>query len=181
MRSVLYLQPGEKRGCVGCHEPAGASPVYKKSLSQARAPSRIVPGPEGSKPMSFMRLVQPILDNRCVSCHSKDNDRLSLVAVPEETFVKSYNNLRPFIRWHEWGDKSISQIVTRPGHLGADESPLSAILSDANHGAKTGLTETERRSISLWLDANAPFYGSFLPEEQLAQRKGEAIAPPAVQ
>jgi hypothetical protein len=183
MRSVLYLQPGEKRGCVGCHEPSGASPVYRKSLSQARAPSRIEPGPDGSLPMSFMRLIQPILNSRCVSCHSEDNPKakVNLTAANEEPFVKSYNALRPFVRWHEWGDKSISQIATRPGHMGADESKLAAILSDANHGSSIALTDAERRAICLWLDANAPFYGSYLPEEQLAQHKGEAIAPPAVQ
>jgi len=183
MRSVLYLQPGERRGCVGCHEPAATSPVPRRTLSQARPPSRIEPGPDGTHPMSYLRLIQPILDNRCVSCHSaaNPNTKVNLAAAPAEPFVKSYLSLRPYIRWHEWGDQSISQIATRPGHMGADESRLVSILSDSNHGSQIGLTPAERRAIYLWLDANAPFYGAYLPEEQLAQRKSEAIAPPVLQ
>ncbi len=26
MRTIVYLQPGERRGCVGCHEPPGSAP-----------------------------------------------------------------------------------------------------------------------------------------------------------
>ncbi len=183
MRSVLYLQPGEKRGCVGCHEQSATSPVSRKMLSQARPPSRIEPGPDGSHPMSYMRLIQPILDNRCVPCHSdaNPNTKVNLTSALEKPFVKSYIALRPYIRWHEWGDHSISQIATRPGHMGADESKLVSVLLDSNHGSKIALTDVERQAICLWLDANAPFYGAYLPEEQLAQRRGEAIAPPVVQ
>ncbi|HOX56035.1 MAG TPA: hypothetical protein P5205_02855 [Candidatus Paceibacterota bacterium] len=183
MRSVLYLQPGEKRGCVGCHEPASASPGRRQTLSQARPPSRIEPGPDGSRPMSYMRLIQPILNSRCVSCHSDANPdtKVILTSAVDGPFVKSYASLRPYVRWYEWGDQSISQIATRPGHLGADESKLTSILSDSSHGSKLELTDLERRAIYLWLDANAPFYGAYLPEDQLAQRKGEAIGPPVLQ
>ena len=41
-------------------------------------------------------------------------------------FSRSYQSLRPHIRWHEWGSASITQVVTRPGHLGSDESPFHA-------------------------------------------------------
>ena len=158
-------------------------PGYRKTSSQARPPSRIEPGPDGSHPMSYMRLIQPILNSRCVSCHSEANPgtKVNLTSAAEEPFVKSYLSLRPYIRWHEWGDHSISQIATRPGHMGADESKLVSILSDANHGSKIALNDVEQQAIYLWLDANAPFYGAYLPEEQLAQRKGEAIAPPVIQ
>ena len=183
MRSVVYLQPGEKRGCVGCHEPQAFSPAARRIASPARPPSRIEPGPEGSQPMNYLRLVQPILDRRCVSCHNDTtpHTKLNLTAAAADPFVKSYASLRPYVRWHEWGGESISQIATRPGHLGADESPLTRILADTNHAQTTGLTDAELRAIYLWLDANAPFYGVYLAAEQLAQRKGEAVAPPALQ
>jgi hypothetical protein len=67
------------------------------------------------------------------------------------------------------------------GHLGADESPLSQVLDDANHGAAINLPEAARRRIYLWLDANAPFYGTYSKAEQLAQRNGEAVPPPRAQ
>ncbi|NLH44144.1 MAG: hypothetical protein GX448_20080, partial [Planctomycetes bacterium] len=45
MRSVTYLQPGERRSCVGCHEPPGtASPARPDLLALRREPSAIEPG-----------------------------------------------------------------------------------------------------------------------------------------
>jgi len=43
------------------------------------------------------------------------------------------------------------------------------------------LPDADRRRLYLWLDANVPFYGTYSPAEQLAQRKGEAVAPPRFQ
>jgi len=133
--------------------------------------------------MSYMRLIQPILNNRCLSCHSgaDPSTKVNLTSTAETPFVKSYLSLRSYVRWHEWGDQSISQIATRPGRMGADESKLISILSDSNHGEKIALSKAEKEAIYLWLDANAPFYGAYLPEEQLAQQKGEVIAPPLLQ
>ena len=42
-------------------------------------------------------------------------------------------------------------------------------------------TDAERRRIYLWLDANVPFYGTYSHAEQLAQREGQSIRPPAKQ
>ena len=71
MRSATYLQPGETVTCIGCHESRQSAPPPASSLQAlARPPSRIEPGPEGSKPFSFPLLVQGMLDRRCLSCHS---------------------------------------------------------------------------------------------------------------
>ncbi|MBO7725081.1 MAG: hypothetical protein J6S40_01305, partial [Thermoguttaceae bacterium] len=55
MMSEVYLQPGENRGCVGCHEQVHTAsenfPVQKKAFQ--RAPSAMTPGPEGTAPFSF--------------------------------------------------------------------------------------------------------------------------------
>lgn len=71
MRSEVYLQDGESRGCVGCHEQAGYTGrnAEKQSLALGRAASEIAPGPRDARPFSFPRLIQPILDRACVSCH----------------------------------------------------------------------------------------------------------------
>ncbi len=185
MRSITYLQPGERRSCVGCHEPPGASPRTTPPLALRRPPSRLEPGPDGSRPLSFPRLVQPVLDRHCVRCHDgaegDAKSRLLLTGGPAKTFTQAYENLKPFVRWHEWGGASISQIATRPGHQGADESPLTKILDDATHAPQLQLPEADRRRLHLWLDANAPFYGTYSREAQLAQRNGEAVPPPRVQ
>ena len=177
MRSVTYLQPGERRGCVGCHEPVGSPPAAEALIASQREPSRIQAGPDGSHPWSYTRLVQPILNARCVRCHAGEgDDHLPvLTSEPDAEFNASYQGLRPYVRWYEWGGNSIEHIVTRPGRMPADQSPLARIIDDANHAGEVRLTSAERRRIYLWLDGNASFYGTYCEEEQAAQRNGEVI------
>jgi hypothetical protein len=185
MRSAVYLQPGERRGCVGCHEaPASVAPS-RALLAMRRGPSRLKPGPEGSSPFSFPLLVQPVLDRHCIRCHGgqegSKQSKPTLTGEPAAIFSRSYSNLKPYLRWYEWGDASISQIATHPGRAGADASPLTGILEDANHRGELWWSEEERRRIYLWLDANAPFYGTYDRDEQLAQRQGQSVGPPRLQ
>ena len=73
MYSIVYLQPGETAGCVGCHERNAASlPLDCRASAEAlrRPPCDITPGPDGTKPLSYPLLVQPVLDKHCVSCHN---------------------------------------------------------------------------------------------------------------
>ncbi len=169
MRSEVYLQPGERRGCVGCHEVPGTVVANRPTLAMRRAPSRLRPGPDGSRPMSYPRLVQPVLDRHCVRCHD-GKSKLPLTGEPVGDFSRSYQNLKPYLRWYEWGGASISQIATQPGRIGADASPLTAILDVAPHRSRVQWTEADRRRLYLWLDANVPFYGSY--HRELAM-KGE--------
>jgi hypothetical protein len=170
---------------VGCHERPGTAPAAGQPLALRRGPSSIAPGPDGSLPMSYARLVQPVLDRYCVRCHDgvagQGKSRLALSGEPAGTFSRSYESLRPFVRWYEWGRNSIAQIATAPGHGGADESPLAAILDDAHHGPTIAMPEADRRRITLWLDSNAPFYGTYASEEQQAQQAGRQVPPPRVQ
>ena len=181
MRSAAYLQPGERRSCLCCHESTGQA--RRAGMGQVaaarRAPSAITPGPDGSMPWSYARLIQPILDRQCASCHDTEA-KPRLAGRWAESFTESYAALQPYARWYEWGKNSISVIVSRPGEMPSDLSPLPAILRDANHAA-VKLSDDEWRNIYLWLDANGAFYGAYSQPEQLAQRSGEAIPPPALQ
>ncbi len=187
MRSVTYLQPGERRTCIGCHEPRNQAVASHKGRPRAgrRTPSAIKPGPEGTSPFSFPYLVQPILDKHCVGCHDgsqgKDKSKIALTGEPAGKFTKSYENLKPFVRWYEWGGASIEPIVTRPGRIGADESPLTKVLTDAVHAPHLKLKDAELRRLYLWLDGNAPFYGAYETETRLAQKTGRLIPPPDLQ
>ncbi|MBL7041909.1 MAG: hypothetical protein ISR77_24970 [Pirellulaceae bacterium] len=185
MRSVTYLQPGQRRGCVGCHESVGTSPDRREVMALRRPPSAITPGPDGSQPFCYPRLVQPVLDRHCVACHdgSKGADKSSLVLTGESvgTFTRSFESLRPFVRWYEWGGNTIGNVITRPGQIGADASPLLRILDDSNHLANVRLSGEDRDRIHVWLDGNAPFYGTYSEEEQRLQQQGKTVPPPRVQ
>ncbi len=179
MRSVVYLQPGERRSCVGCHEPPGTAPAVRTLLATRRSPSPIEPGPDGSHPFGFPRLVQPLLDRSCVRCHDgtegADHSALVLTGAATEQFSRSYENLLPYLRWPSPDE------VTFPGQLGADTSPLSAILTGTSHRRYVELDDRDLRTIFLWLDAHVPFLGSYEIDDIRAQRAGQRIAPPRLQ
>jgi hypothetical protein len=183
MRSVSYLQRGEQRGCIGCHEPRKAVVKSQRSLAMLREPSIIQPGPDGSHPWSFPRLVQPLLNRHCVQCHNGSSEGTSpaLIGDASATFSVSYVNLRPYVRWYEWGDATIHPIVTKPGQMPSDVSPLSDILDMHMQVGKVKLSDEELWTFYLWLDGNASFYGAYSIPEQIAQARGEAIPPPALQ
>ena len=179
MRTVVYLQPGERRSCVGCHEPPGTAPESRTILAAARGPSTIEPGPDGSQPFGYPRLVQPLLDRYCTRCHDgtagPDKSDLRLTGEPTQFFSRSYENLKPFLSWPP------PDQVTRPGQLGADTSPLAAILTDDKHREYVQLPPADLRTFYLWLDAHVPFFGSYEVEDLRAQRLGQAIVPPRLQ
>jgi len=80
MRSATYGHGGEQLTCAGCHERRGRAPTATgPSRALVREPSEIQPEPEGSNPLSFPRLVQPVLEMRCVRCHQFRLLRLSIV------------------------------------------------------------------------------------------------------
>ena len=183
MRSEVYLQPGENRGCVGCHEQAQttADNVQNNRIAFRRPASTITPGPAGTMPFNYVQLIQPILDTKCVGCHdwSEGSHAPVLTGEPHGPFSLSYLNLRKYVRWYDWLDVTIRETCTFPGECGADASRLPKILDDDRH--KGLLSDEETRAFYLWLDANVPFYGTYDPAEQAKQLRGEQIELPPLQ
>ncbi len=179
MRSLTYLQPGETATCIGCHERRTSAPGITTSLASRRAPSAIAPGPDGSRPLSFARLVQPVLDRQCVSCHTgaEPAGKVRLTAEPEGAYSVSYLALAPRVPFSAWGGPNGNfEPVSPPDSFGARGSAfLKALLTD-HHGVK--LTADDRERLITWADANALFYGTFNRADQERQRRGELIAGP---
>jgi len=179
MRSLVYLQPGENESCIGCHEhrmkqgAASAPP-----LASRRAPSKIKPGPDGTRPFSYPRLVQPVLDRHCVRCHDgKDTQRAVLTGEPEGGFTKSYNTLVSRVSFSAWNRPEQNfEPLTEPLRFGALASPLMKML-DQGHG-EVALSPEDEERLYTWVDANALFYGTFDVDEQRKQLAGQVIAGP---
>jgi mono/diheme cytochrome c family protein len=187
MRSITYLQPGEKASCIGCHEPRTAAPPQQPpSQALRRPPSAIAPGPDGSRPLSYPLLVQPVLDKRCVFCHGdrEPGGGVVLTGTPQGQYTVSYNALAPRVRYSAWGvpgdfRQANSEPLTVPGFFGARGSPLMKLLLDGHEEVVLSNEEIER--LATWMDANALFYGTFDPADQARQQRGQRIEGPKIQ
>jgi len=186
MRSLTYLQPGEAAACIGCHEHRmTAPPMSARAAALERGPSSIQPGPEGSKPLCYPVLVQPLLDKQCVRCHSaqKPEGKVILTGEPKAHYTTSYNALAPLVPFSQWtgGDfrKANSEPLATPGFFGARGSKLMRLLLAGHEDVKLSPDEIER--LATWMDANALFYGTFDPADQARQQRGERISGPRLE
>lgn len=191
MRSLTYLQPGERASCVGCHEPRLAAPAPADTpIAARREPSEITPGPDGSLPLSFPILVQPVLEKHCVGCHGKEKPAgpegqpVVLTGEPEQRYTVAYNTLGPRVMYTAWGrpggfPEGNSEPVTQPGFFGARGSRLMDMLLEGHHDVVLDDDDLDR--LVTWMDANALFYGTFFPEEQARQQRGERIEGPGLE
>jgi hypothetical protein len=104
-RTFVNYKPGERRGCIGCHEtPKDVPPVAGFPTAFQRAPSD--PGPQagettGHKVLDYVDTVQPIWDKNCVSCHgpTKKEGDLDLGATLTTLFNTSYEQLMDRRDW----------------------------------------------------------------------------------
>ncbi len=184
MRSLTYLQPGEQARCVGCHAYRAKTPLAgHTTLASRRGPSKITPGPDGSKPLNYNILVQPILNKHCIKCHNaKQSDGgIDLTSAPAGKFTRSYNALAPLVSYSEWKGtpQANHEPITYPNQFGARASRLTRLLSKGHENIK--LSKNELESLITWMDTNALFYGTFDPADQRRQQAGERIAGPKLE
>jgi hypothetical protein len=183
MRSVVCLKPGEKRGCVGCHEGRNQAPPPVHFLAARRSPSRPEPPPWGTKTVSFLRDVQPLLNAKCAGCHTYDRASNKVILTDDLTnqFTIGYQELLPFLtvaisnRWDNPDD-----VLPRPPYTyGSKVSPLTKLLASGHHGVT--LTPGEWQRLLTWIDCNGVYYDRYenehYPNRQIfAGPASEAIA-----
>ena len=173
MRMTTDVKPGERMGCIGCHEPVKDTPARTgASLALRRAPSEIDPPPWGVRTFGFPKLVQPILDKHCIKCHNGAKDKgkgLDLRADSKEAEAfapnvyciygvgykkcykyKSYWNLQKYIKMAD-----INRYHTPPGTWGSRVSPLMKHLGKGHKKIK--LSQAEWRTLCAWIDCNLPY------------------------
>ncbi len=188
MRSDAYVHPGEMLTCQGCHEPKRRTNDTARDefpLALLREPSRPEPDVEGSYPVLYPKLVQPVLDKNCVACHAKHAEAPDLTGEPQEPgdhwlsdsgWSKSYFNLRGMMWGKSGGNGAIrgnGGCRSIPGKVGARAARLCNMLRDGHHEVQ--LTEEEMHRITLWLDCNSVFFGAYHETEK--QLRGEVVMP----
>jgi hypothetical protein len=190
-RTFFSMRPGEFRSCVGCHERHGEAPPASDGTPPIALQSApVVPGPMpgeaagtgdwagwGVKTIHYEGHIQPIWDNKCVSCHDgspdpdlrntvTDHYRMSyqyasesLAGPPdEEPAVSPYCG--PLI--YEFALGMGNSEYLPPYSLGSG-SGLSVLVNqlrnDPVHNAR--VTSTELNNIIRWVDQNAQYYGTY--------------------
>jgi len=193
MRSLVYLQPGERASCVGCHEPRINAPL---STAGVMAPviHRITPtvGPKSQGGMSFVRNVQPVLDRYCIGCHGlKDSPKgIDLTGTTshgqdKSRFNTAYDSLCGCRDMVKVAPRNRETIYSVPRDYFSPAGKLAKMLL-AGHLDKDGRTRVQLDRDSFqrivdWLDLNAQFYGDYsfnrienqppLPEGEKALRQ----------
>ena len=194
MRSATYTAPGERLMCNGCHEQrVGAAQSVQSSapLAMRRAPSVIRPEVDGACPYSYPRLVQPVLEAKCVSCHGDTRkEKMPDLRKGEWQknpfrFYNSFFGLVPYVHYYsnayrgkEWWKLGVQrdafvQPYTEPGKFGALASPLYAMLSKGHHDVK--LTDEEMRRLVIFMESNAAYFGH--DHDTDAQAEGKIVSP----
>lgn len=177
-KSFFYLQAGESRGCIGCHEPVGTTADMTAMARVARtAPVDLTPaaGPDYEGGLSFMRTVQPVLDRHCISCHGLDSTKknVNLVHDGKLTWPQSYIALVQRGN-HRLGEKRYTggaNNISRPYQYYAYGNKVSHMLVD-NHSDVNMDRDSYRRIIE-WLDTNAQAYGDLFPNKLEERRINE--------
>ena len=179
MKTDTYLHPGEKLTCIGCHEDKRKAPVINAlPLAMRRPPSKIQPEAPGTYPLSFPRLVQPVLDKHPEFFAALYPGK----SLDGATFGKwGWSAAMHTLSKDAWGRhggngalwKKNKRSYSLPMQEGARVSRLWKKLEAA--GARDTLPPEDLRRIILWLDCNSNFYGAYRQIEE--QARGEIVLP----
>jgi len=164
MRSFISFQPGEVRGCVGCHETrAEAPPQHGGTIALRRPPSTPFPMPWGDRPISFLRDVQPVFDQHCAGCHSglASAGGLDFSGGLTASHNRAYDTIleHGLVARSNVGDDAK---ITPPLAFGSHRSRLVAELKNGACGKRVNLSLDDWLRLVAWIDANAPYHDGFI-------------------
>lgn len=171
MRSVVHLQTGERRSCVGCHDDRAAAPGQFAREEMNRPGQPLDPPPWGAQPFDYERVVQPVLDAHCVSCHAPQSTtdaarakaaKLDLRGTRDADRVPaSYRTLITggYVHYFDWSYGS-RHFKADPGTFGTVRSRLFEALRKEQH-AEVKLARDEERALKAWVDLNCPLWPDY--------------------
>jgi mono/diheme cytochrome c family protein len=202
MNRWFYLQPGEKLTfsiprkifpnlCTGCHgsltgnsHHALGPPDVVSSASRVMATwdfatKRRLPAYNAGQTESdymaidFRRDVQPILDQRCVSCHDGSGPKaagLDLRGTPTKHYTVAYETLHA-LRDPASGNHADKRFINEREAMAVESYLIEKLLGreldapqqlntvGAPHPVQGGVTEEEMLTLIRWIDLGATFVG----------------------
>jgi hypothetical protein len=163
MRSVVQLQPGEQRSCVGCHDARSAAPLRQAARALTRPVQPLTPPPWGAVPFDYERVVQPVLNANCVRCHDTKSDaKLDLRDTRDADRVPaSYRSLIAggWVHYFDWHYGS-RHFKAEPLSFGTRQSRLFTALGKKQHET-VALKPEELRALKAWIDLNCPLWPDY--------------------
>lgn len=164
MRSATHVQPGQTLSCVGCHESRMGAPVSKPVTAAVREASKLTPGPDGSWPFRFDRLVQPVLTANCVKCHGPGGKKSDFDLTAEKAWTSLCNYGKPSLV--DYVRARYAQGASAAGEGPAVDSPLLALLTkpEGHHGVKLERESLEK--LITWLDVYGQKLGAFSEDQE---------------
>ena len=162
MQSFVTLQPGEVSSCVGCHENRTETSPRVTNLAALRRPASPIAYPEEMPEIfHFPRDIQPILDQRCVSCHDNETRAGGLVLNDDLSpwFNQAYVSLRTRGQMAAGWVGIDGQGNLPPRSTGAGASDVYTLARDGHEGVS--LSQEELDTIFYWLESWAQYSGTF--------------------
>jgi hypothetical protein len=176
MRSVIQLQPGERRSCIGCHDNRHSSPSPHVGLALTQPPRNLEPPPWGTAAFDYQRVVQPVLNTHCVRCHDgREPKRSDLRGTLDAARVPASYRALIAGGWVHYFDFTygMRHFKAEPMSFGTLRSRLWQVLADKDH-KEVSLDEAGMRAIKTWIDLNCPLWPDYIyrpdrPGPQTAQ------------
>jgi len=179
MRSFTGVMPGERRGCVGCHESHSTTPAGGSGLALKHPPAELTPPPWGTESLSYLKHVQPLLDRYCGRCHQGDGEArqdfdLTLrpglgafmepyVSLVGHTYYggapKTVPGIAGALKAENYDQRDPAGYATiRPMQHLSYTSRLIELCSSGKH-YDVKLDGKDLRQLIGWVDANCPYRG----------------------
>ncbi len=167
MRSGTVLQPGEKTGCTGCHEPRLDAPPWldrPAPLAMKRPPSRLEPWYGPTRVFGFTAEVQPVFDKHCVQCHDYGKpagEKLNLAPDRLIAFNTAYNELwrKGYVTCAGGGPAAILRAYSWGSHASRLAAEIRRPTIDEHKELRLSKEETDR--VTTWLDLNGVYYPTY--------------------
>ena len=189
MRSGTTVQPGERTGCVGCHENRRSSvplsapmegivaelsddPAGMLPMAVRQAPSEPKPWYGPTRNFGYRAEVQPVWDRYCVLCHDYGKpagEVLNLASDATMIFNTSYVELR------RKKDVGVRVVGAGPAQVlaarqwGANLSPVAQVVLHGHRDPANDIVDGKRivvdpesvDRVMTWIDLNAPYYPEY--------------------
>ncbi len=175
MRSWATLMPGETFSCYGCHEDKNISPPAVGSPLASKPQMLETPLGVENQGFDFPKMVQPIFDAKCKSCHTGSHASgfdlsgdLAMNSTAKKSFAKSYTSLLKGIGSSK-SNKAIniatifSQAPQMPPYsYGSTKSGMIKAVNGSVAAMKdVKLTDKEKRILACWIDLEVPHAGAY--------------------